>query len=129
MGQLAEYIKMALKNIKSNKGRSFLTMLGIIIGISSVIMIISVGNGVSGSVSSDFISWLYPRITFIGVRMSWDILFRNSVLALFAFSAAAYAFFSFSSCIRSFLIRLSIFLVPTTAILVPSFFFPYATLT
>ena len=53
MGQLAEYIKMALKNIKSNKGRSFLTMLGIIIGISSVIMIISVGNGVSGSVSSD----------------------------------------------------------------------------
>ena len=53
MGQLTEYIKMALKNIKSNKGRSFLTMLGIIIGISSVIMIISVGNGVSSSVSSD----------------------------------------------------------------------------
>ncbi len=52
MGQFAEYIKMAFKNIKSNKGRSFLTMLGIIIGISSVIMIISVGNGVSGSVSS-----------------------------------------------------------------------------
>lgn len=53
MGQIIEYIKMALKNIQSNKGRSFLTMLGIIIGISSVIMIISVGNGVSGSVSSD----------------------------------------------------------------------------
>lgn len=53
MGQIYEYIKMALKNIMSNKGRSFLTMLGIIIGISSVIMIISVGNGVSGSVSTD----------------------------------------------------------------------------
>ena len=51
MGQLLEYIKMALKNIRSNKGRSFLTMLGIIIGISSVIMIISIGNGVSGSIS------------------------------------------------------------------------------
>lgn len=51
MGQLLEYIKMALKNIHSNKGRSFLTMLGIIIGISSVIMIISIGNGVSGSIS------------------------------------------------------------------------------
>lgn len=51
MGQLLEYIKMALKNIRSNKGRSFLTMLGIIIGISSVIIIISIGNGVSGSIS------------------------------------------------------------------------------
>lgn len=38
-------------NIKSNKGRSILTMLGIIIGISSVIMIISIGNGVKGGVN------------------------------------------------------------------------------
>ena len=45
MAQLLEYIRMALKNIRANKGRSILTMLGIIIGISSVIMIISIGNG------------------------------------------------------------------------------------
>lgn len=51
MGQLLEYIKMALKNIRNNKGRSVLTMLGIIIGISSVIMIISIGNGVSDSIT------------------------------------------------------------------------------
>lgn len=44
MAQVWEYIKIALMNIKSNKGRSILTMLGIIIGISSVIMIISIGN-------------------------------------------------------------------------------------
>ena len=44
MAQLFEYIKMALMNIRSNKGRSILTMLGIIIGISSVIMVISIGN-------------------------------------------------------------------------------------
>lgn len=50
MTQVWEYIKIALMNIRSNKGRSILTMLGIIIGISSVIMIISIGNGVkSGS--------------------------------------------------------------------------------
>ena len=41
MTQVWEYIKIALMNIRSNKGRSILTMLGIIIGISSVIMIIS----------------------------------------------------------------------------------------
>ena len=45
MGQIVEYIKMALSNIRANKGRSFLTMLGIIIGISSVITIMGVGNG------------------------------------------------------------------------------------
>ena len=45
MGQFGEYVKMALYNIKENKGRSFLTMLGIIIGISSVITIVSIGSG------------------------------------------------------------------------------------
>lgn len=39
MGGLYEYIKMAVQNIRANKGRSFLTMLGIIIGIASVIAI------------------------------------------------------------------------------------------
>ena len=53
MAQIWEYIKIALMNIKSNKGRSILTMLGIIIGISSVIMVISVGNGVRGQVNSE----------------------------------------------------------------------------
>ena len=50
MGQFLEYIKMALDNIRSNKGRSFLTMLGIIIGISSVVTIVSIGNGLKNDV-------------------------------------------------------------------------------
>lgn len=45
MSQFLEYIKMAFFNILSNKVRSLLTMLGIIIGISSVILIMSLGNG------------------------------------------------------------------------------------
>ncbi|MCM1185217.1 MAG: ABC transporter permease [Lachnoclostridium sp.] len=53
MTQIWEYVKIALMNIKSNKGRSFLTMLGIIIGISSVIMIISIGNGVKSGINSE----------------------------------------------------------------------------
>ncbi len=53
MAQVLEYIKIALMNIKSNKGRSFLTMLGIIIGISSVIMIISIGDGIKSGVNSE----------------------------------------------------------------------------
>lgn len=53
MAQVWEYIRIALMNIRSNKGRSFLTMLGIIIGISSVIMIISIGNGVKGGINDE----------------------------------------------------------------------------
>lgn len=45
MAQLTEYVKMALSNIRANKVRSFLTMLGIIIGISSVILVLAIGNG------------------------------------------------------------------------------------
>lgn len=40
-------------NIRSNKGRSVLTMLGIIIGISSVIMIISIGDGVKDGINGE----------------------------------------------------------------------------
>lgn len=53
MTQLSEYVKMALKNIWANKVRTLLTMLGIIIGISSVILIISVGNGATEMITSE----------------------------------------------------------------------------
>ena len=41
----------ALRAIGRNKGRSFLTMLGIIIGIASVIALVAVGNGESNNVT------------------------------------------------------------------------------
>ncbi|WP_029320863.1 ABC transporter permease [Butyrivibrio sp. AE3004] len=47
-----EYLKSAISSIKQNKGRTFLTMLGIIIGIASVITILSIGNGMKGYVNS-----------------------------------------------------------------------------
>lgn len=53
MTQIFEYVKMALKNIAANKGRTILTMLGIIIGISSVILIMSIGNGATNMISSE----------------------------------------------------------------------------
>lgn len=53
MGKLNEYVKMAVGNIRSNKGRSFLTMLGIIIGISSVIMVISIGDGAKNTINKE----------------------------------------------------------------------------
>jgi len=44
-------IKMAVRNIQGNKMRSFLTMLGIIIGVFSVIALLAIGQGSSKSVA------------------------------------------------------------------------------
>jgi len=44
-------IKVALKSIMKNRMRSFLTMLGIIIGVASVIALISVGRGTQADIS------------------------------------------------------------------------------
>ena len=41
---MLQSFKMAIKSILGNKMRSFLTMLGIIIGIGSVIAIVSIGD-------------------------------------------------------------------------------------
>ncbi len=51
---LLENIKIALEGLRVNKMRTFLTMLGIIIGISSVIGIITLGDALRKSVSSGF---------------------------------------------------------------------------
>lgn len=49
-----EYFRTALASIASNRLRSFLTMLGIIIGISSVITILSIGEGGRRAVTGEF---------------------------------------------------------------------------
>lgn len=46
-------ISMALSSIGSAKWRSFLTMLGVIIGVSSVITIVSLGEGVKRQLTSE----------------------------------------------------------------------------
>ena len=45
-------LKMAIKSILANKMRSFLTMLGIIIGVMALIVLVSIANGATSSVSS-----------------------------------------------------------------------------
>lgn len=49
---LLECLRSALIAIRSNKLRSLLTMLGIIIGISAVITITMLGSTLSASVSN-----------------------------------------------------------------------------
>ena len=51
---LRECVNMSLSNILSNRVRSFLTILGILIGVTAVITLITTVSGVSGSLSSSF---------------------------------------------------------------------------
>ncbi|WP_029232434.1 ABC transporter permease [Butyrivibrio sp. VCB2006] len=48
-----EYVKSAIASIRSNKGRSFLTMLGIIIGISAVLTVLIIGDGMKATVNGE----------------------------------------------------------------------------
>ncbi|KKQ93398.1 MAG: hypothetical protein UT66_C0050G0010 [candidate division CPR2 bacterium GW2011_GWC1_39_9] len=47
---LRESIKIAITNIWAAKMRSFLTMLGVIIGVSSVVVLVSIGDGAKRAV-------------------------------------------------------------------------------
>ena len=58
-----ETCQMAVQNIFSSKMRSFLTMLGIIIGIAAVIGILTVGNGLTGSITGSMSSLGATNIT------------------------------------------------------------------
>ena len=53
---LRECVSMSVRNICSNRVRSFLTVLGILIGVTAVIALITTISGVSGSLSSSFTS-------------------------------------------------------------------------
>ncbi len=54
--RITESFSQAFQNIWSSKMRSFLTMLGIIIGIAAVMVIIGLGNGMSGYMADQFSS-------------------------------------------------------------------------
>lgn len=75
MAQLLEYIKMAVDNIRANKGRSILTMLGIIIGISSVIMIMSIGQGAKGEISDQLNAAVGGQIFISGAYGDSDLIY------------------------------------------------------
>ena len=49
-----ETVRQAFQNIWSNKFRTFLTMLGIIIGVMAVIVIVGLGNGMTQSIKDSF---------------------------------------------------------------------------
>lgn len=52
MTKFLNILKVSIKNINGNKLRTILTMLGLIIGIASVIILVGIGSGTSSQVTS-----------------------------------------------------------------------------
>ena len=50
---LMENVRLAISSLKANKLRALLTMLGIIIGIASVITIVTIGDSLAASINSE----------------------------------------------------------------------------
>ena len=79
-----ESVRMALDTLRANKMRSSLTILGIVIGIATVIAISSVINGLNSSVSAMVESmgtnvlWIF-RFPVIGVRPTAEMLARKQL--------------------------------------------------
>ncbi len=79
-----ESVRMALDTLRANKLRSALTILGIVIGVMTVITISSVINGLNTSVSNLVASfgtnvlWVF-RFPVIGVRPTTEMLARKQL--------------------------------------------------
>ena len=58
-----ELIKASIESIKSNKMRASFTMFGIIVGITSVMMITSIGDGLRSTINSQFEDFGLDEIT------------------------------------------------------------------
>ena len=68
-GDLRETVTMALSTLRANKMRSGLTILGIVIGVMTVITISSVVNGLNQGVSG-LVESLGSNVLFTGSRRS-----------------------------------------------------------
>ena len=67
---MLQSFKLALRSIWGNKMRSFLTMLGIIIGVAAVIILVSLVNGCMGSVVENFASMGVNRVNVNVINLS-----------------------------------------------------------
>ena len=78
MGRFFEYLKISIKSIWDNKMRSALTMFGIIVGISSVIMVVSLGNGVKGTITGEMNS-MFSTQTYIKAGTALEV-YQDAVM-------------------------------------------------
>jgi len=79
---ITQSVKMAVTSILSNKLRSLLTMLGIIIGVMSLVVLVSLVNGATGSIT-DSINALGNNLLNVSISDDHDRPLKLSELSSF----------------------------------------------
>ncbi len=87
---LLENIRLALYGLKSNKMRALLTMLGIIIGIASVIAIMTVGNSLTVELNEEFASMGATNIEVLVTRKFIEEEEDNSDGGFYSYTEVSY---------------------------------------
>jgi putative ABC transport system permease protein len=73
---IGQAFKMAIKSIAGNKMRSFLTILGVVIGVMAVVVLVAIGQGTTSEVTSS-IEGMGTNLLTVSIRSS-----RNNSLTL-----------------------------------------------
>lgn len=84
-----ENVRLALSSLRSNKMRALLTMLGIIIGIGSVIAIVTVGESLTGSITDSMSGLGANNLTVALTQKSTDSGFDQGSVAVRMFGPSA----------------------------------------
>ena len=84
-----ENVRLALSSLRSNKMRALLTMLGIIIGIGSVIAIVTVGESLTGSITDSMSGLGANNLTVALTQKSTDSGFDQGSVAVRMFGPRA----------------------------------------
>ncbi|MEC0184892.1 ABC transporter permease, partial [Paenibacillus peoriae] len=77
---LMETIRVSMNSLTTNKLRSFLTILGIIIGVAAVIAIMAIGNGSKAKIKNEInklgnnVLMVAPAMPMTEEEVNWDNL-------------------------------------------------------
>ena len=90
MGEIKEYFKIALRNLKTRSLRSWLTILGIVIGIFLIISLLSLSEGIKKAINQQLETMGGDMImvmpgseeNFMGMMMGGEVLEREDIMAI-----------------------------------------------
>ena len=66
--EYGELLRVSMDSLMANRLRTFLTMLGVIIGVASVVSLMTLGNGASNAITSQFSSLGTNNLTILSGR-------------------------------------------------------------
>ena len=58
-----DQFRIALQNLRANRARTFLTVLGIVIGVASITLVLALGEGIRNSVGKQ-VEHLYHDLSY-----------------------------------------------------------------